>query len=126
LTAERRLRYVGGTFYSTTYGPTEASMLVITAPGAAVVTTTEVKRDIPGAFKVAEERRVYVTKDGQPIGGLVSMAMMELLEEALADRQIGAVAARRLEAIRAGDDDLIDADEFFTQADAVLAARPRR
>ncbi len=101
-------------------------MLVITAPGAAVVTTTEVKRDIPGAFKVAEEHRVYVTKDGQPIGGLVSMAMMELLEEALADRQIGAVASRRLEALRAGADELMDADDFFTKADAVLAARPLR
>ena len=69
---------------------------------------------------------MYVTKDGQPIGGLISMAMMELLEEALADRQIGAVASRRLEALRAGADDLMDADDFFTKADAVLAARPRR
>jgi hypothetical protein len=100
-------------------------MLVINAPGAAVVTTTEVKRDLPGTFKVAEERRVYVTKDGQPIGGIVSMAMMEFLEEALAERQMAKVAGERLEAVRAGSDELIDADDFFAKAEAVIAARRR-
>jgi hypothetical protein len=62
-------------------------MLVIKHPGAAVVTTTEAKRDLPGTFKVAEQMRVYVTKDGQPIGGLVSLEMMALLEQALAERE---------------------------------------
>lgn len=62
-------------------------MLVIKQPGAAVVTTTEAKRDLPGTFKVAEKLRVYVTKDGQPIGGLVSMEMMALLEQAIAERE---------------------------------------
>ncbi len=62
-------------------------MLVIKQPGAAVVTTTEAKRDLPGTFKVAEKMRVYVTKDGQPIGGLVSMAMMAVLEQALAEAE---------------------------------------
>lgn len=61
-------------------------MLVIKQPGAAVVTTTEAKRDLPGTFKVAEKLRVYVTKDGQPIGGLVSLEMMALLEQAIAER----------------------------------------
>ncbi|MHB8838896.1 MAG: hypothetical protein ACYC7F_08090 [Gemmatimonadaceae bacterium] len=61
-------------------------MLVIKQPGAAVVTTTEAKRDLPGTFKVAEKMRVYVTKDGQPIGGLVSMEMLAVLEQALAER----------------------------------------
>ena len=71
----------------------ELLMLLINAPGAAVVTTTEVKRDVPGTFKVAESHRVYVTKDGQPIGGIVSVAIMELLEEALSDRQMASIAA---------------------------------
>jgi hypothetical protein len=61
-------------------------MLVINQPGAAVMTTTEAKRDLPGALRVAEKMRVYVTKDGQPIGGLVSMEMMSLLEQALFER----------------------------------------
>ena len=61
-------------------------MFVINAPGAAIVTTSEAKRDIAGTFKVAEATRVYVTKDGQPIGGMVSMEMMALLEQSLAER----------------------------------------
>lgn len=61
-------------------------MLVIKHPDAAVITTTEAKRDLPGTFKVAEKLRVYVTKDGQPIGGLVSLEMMAVLERAIAEQ----------------------------------------
>lgn len=101
-------------------------MFVIKAPGAAVVTTSEAKRDIPGTFKVAENHRVYVTKDGQPIGGMVSMAMMALLEEALADRQMATVAAQRLAAVRDGSEELVEIDDFLGAADAMMAARARR
>jgi hypothetical protein len=70
-------------------------MLVIDAPRAAVVSTTEVKNDVRGAFKTAEEYRVYVTKDGQPIGGIISMAMMGILEDALENLQIAGIATDR-------------------------------
>jgi len=96
-------------------------MFVIKAPGAAVVTTSEAKRDIPGTFRVAERHRVYVTKDGQPIGGMVSMSMMAILEETLADRETTEVAASRLQSVRDGGDDLLDADDFFSQADAMVS-----
>jgi hypothetical protein len=36
------------------------------------------------------------------------------------------VAGRRLKSIRSGDDDLLEADDFFAQADAIMAARPRQ
>jgi hypothetical protein len=98
-------------------------MLVINAPGAAVATTTEVKRDIPGAFALAREHRVYVTKDGQPIGGIVSVAMMAVLEEALEDRRMAQVAGGRLKRIRSGADDLLEAADFFAKADAIMAGR---
>lgn len=101
-------------------------MLVIDAPRAAVATTTEVKKDVRGAFKVAEEHRLYVTKDGQPIGGIVSMAMMAVLEEALEDRKIASVATRRLAAVRSGAEALMDADDFFAKAGALMAARRGR
>lgn len=104
----------------------EVTVFVVNAPGAAVVTTSEVKRDVPGTFKVAESHRVYVTKDGQPIGGMVSMEMMAFLEDALIDNQMAAAAAERLAAIRAGSEQLLDADDFYAQAETVLAARPRR
>jgi hypothetical protein len=101
-------------------------MLVIDAPRAAVVSTTEVKKDVRGAFKTAEEYRVYVTKDGQPIGGIVSMEMMDLLENALENLQIARIATDRLAAVRTGADILLDAEDFFTQADAAVAARARK
>ena len=115
-----------GAVYGAIYSTGELRMLVINAPGAAVVTTTEVKRDVPGTFKVAESHRVYVTKDGQPIGGIVSVAMMEFLEEALSDRQMARIAARRHSAVVKGEDELLEADDFFAQADAAMLPGPRR
>jgi hypothetical protein len=99
-------------------------MFIVEAPFAAVVTATELKQDVRGAFTVAEEHRVYVTKDGQPIGGLVSMEMMAILEEALADRQLAAVAAERLAAVKDGADVLLDEKEFFARAAARKAGAP--
>ena len=101
-------------------------MLVIDAPRAAVVSTTEVKKDVRGAFKTAESYRVYVTKDGQPIGGIISMAMMGILEDALENLQMAGIATDRLAAVRTGADTLLDADDFFAQADAAMAARARK
>jgi hypothetical protein len=62
-------------------------MLVIHGPKAAVLTTTEAKQDLPGAFRTAARMPVYVTKDGKPIGGLVSMEMLALLQRARAERE---------------------------------------
>lgn len=101
-------------------------MLVIDAPRAAVVSTTEVKKDVRGAFKTAESYRVYVTKDGQPIGGIISMAMMGILENALENLQMAGIATGRLAAVRTGADTLLDADDFFGQADAAMAARAKK
>lgn len=100
-------------------------MLVIDAPGAAVLTTSEVKKDLPGTFKLAEERRIYVTADGRPIGGIVGMETMRLLEEFLPDLELFAVAASRLAAIRAGRDALLEEDEFQARAEARFAANER-
>ena len=93
-------------------------MFSVKAPFAAVVTSTELKQDVRGAFKLAEAHRVYVTKDGQPIGGLISMKMMAILDEVLSDRRLGKIAAKRLAAIQAGRDTLIDEKDFFVQAEA--------
>jgi PHD/YefM family antitoxin component YafN of YafNO toxin-antitoxin module len=99
-------------------------MFIVNAPLAAILTATELKQDVRGAFTAAEQHRVYVTKDGQPIGGLVSMEMMEILEETLADRQLAAIAAERLAAVDAGTDDLLDEKEFFARASSRKAAAP--
>jgi hypothetical protein len=97
-------------------------MIVIDAPGAAVVTTSELKQDLLGTFKLAAERRIYVTADGQPIGGIVGMETMHLLEEFLPDLELFAAASSRLAATRAGEDALLDEDDFRARAEAHFAA----
>jgi PHD/YefM family antitoxin component YafN of YafNO toxin-antitoxin module len=91
-------------------------MLVIKGSNAAVATTTEVRRNLKDVLEQAQTARVYVTNDGQLVGGIVSAEMMELLDEILADREMTRVAEQRLAAIRSGEDKLLDEDEFWTRA----------
>jgi prevent-host-death family protein len=91
-------------------------MLVIKGSNAAVATTTEVRRNLRDVLEQARTSRVYVTNDGELVGGIVSAEMMELLDEVLADREMAGVAAQRLEAIHSGQDTLLDEDDFWTRA----------
>jgi prevent-host-death family protein len=91
-------------------------MLVIKGSNAAVATTTEVRRNLKDVLEQARTSRVYVTNDGELVGGIVSAEMMELLDEVLADREMARVAGQRLEAIHAGQDTLLDEDDFWTRA----------
>jgi prevent-host-death family protein len=91
-------------------------MLVIKGSNAAVATTTEVRRNLKDVLEQARTARVYVTNDGELVGGIVSAEMMELLDEILSDREMTRVAEKRLTAIRSGEDTLVDEDEFWTRA----------
>jgi len=71
---------------------------------------------------VLQERRIYVTTDGKPIGGIVGTDTMQLLEEFLPDLELFAEAASRLAAIRAGQVGLVHEDDFRPRAEARLAA----
>lgn len=71
----------------------------------------------------AQEKPVYLLRDGEPVGGIVSIHMLELLQDVLEDRYISDMAEQRLEAIRDGSDELLDEDEFWAQADAIMASR---
>lgn len=91
-------------------------MLVIKGSNAAVATTTEVRRNLKDVLEQARTSRVYVTNDGELVGGIVSAEMMELLDEVLSDREMARVAEQRLAAARSGEDTLLDEDEFWTRA----------
>ncbi len=91
-------------------------MLVIKGSNAAVATTTEVRRNLKDVLEQAKTARVYITNDGELVGGIVGADMMELLDEILADREMVRVAERRLEAIRSGEQKLLDEDEFWSHA----------
>jgi prevent-host-death family protein len=90
-------------------------MLVIKGSNAAVATTTEVRRNLKDVLEQAKTARVYITNDGELVGGIVSADMMELLDEVLADRELARVAERRLKAIRSGEQKLLDEDEFWSR-----------
>ncbi len=91
-------------------------MLEIKSGSAAVATTTEVRRNLKAMFDRAKTTRVYVTNDGELVGGIVSPEMMDILDEALADREMVRIAGERLEEIRSGRQKLINEDEFWSRA----------
>lgn len=91
-------------------------MLVIKGSNAAVATTTEVRRNLKDVLAQARTARVYVTNDGELVGGIISAEMMGLLDEVLADREMALQAEHRLAAIRSGEDALLDEDEFWARA----------
>lgn len=110
---------VGVTLYADLKGDSydeNSAMLVIKGSNAAVATTTEVRRNLKDVLEQARTARVYVTNDGELVGGIVSAEMMEFLDEILSDREMALVAEQRLAAIRSGEDTLLDEDEFWTRA----------
>jgi hypothetical protein len=94
-----------------------------TRGSAAFATMGDLKTRARQTIEKAQEKPVYLLRDGEPVGGIVSIEMIELLQDVLEDRYIADVARQRLEALRNGTDDLLDEDDFWAQAEAVMAAR---
>ncbi len=90
---------------------------------AAIATIQDLKARLKATLDTAQEMPVYVTRGGEPVAGIVSMEMMEILQEAPEDRYIGHVAGERLQAIRSGEEELLDEKDFWVQADAAMTAR---
>lgn len=90
---------------------------------AAIATIQDLKTRLKATLDAAQEMPVYVTRGGEPVAGIVSMEMMEILQEALEDRYIGQVAGERLQAIQAGEEELLDEEDFWAQADAIMTTR---
>ena len=98
-------------------------MLVINGP-ALVATTTEAKKDLPGMFREACHRPVYVTSDGQHVGGIVSPQDMALLEAARSNETLVAEAAERYERLTSGATRRLTPAEFHAEAEALFADTP--
>ena len=94
-----------------------------TRGSAAFATMGDLKTRAKQTIQMAQEKPVYLLRDGEPVGGIVSIDMLELLQDVLEDRYISDIAQQRLEAIRDGSDELLDEDEFWAQADAIMASR---
>jgi PHD/YefM family antitoxin component YafN of YafNO toxin-antitoxin module len=94
-----------------------------TRGSAAFATMGDLKTRAKQTIEKAQEKPVYLLRDGEPVGGIVSIEMLELLQDVLEDRYISDVAQQRLQALRDGTDELLDEDDFWTRADAIMAAR---
>lgn len=94
-----------------------------TRGSAAFATMSELKNRAKQTIEKAQERPVYLLRDGEPVGGIVSIEMLEVLQDVLEDRYISDLARQRLQSLREGTDDLLDEDEFWVHADAVMAQR---
>jgi PHD/YefM family antitoxin component YafN of YafNO toxin-antitoxin module len=89
-----------------------------------VCSKSDLKNQTRQTVEKAQEKPVYVIRDGQPVAGIVSMEMMELLLDTLEDRHITAIASDRLQAIRKGAEELLDEESFWARADELMARRP--
>lgn len=89
--------------------------------GSRVTTISELKKDTKKTLEASQEAPVYVLKDGKPVAAVVSIEMVEMVNEARENRRLARIAARRLEAIEAGDDELMDEAAFWA---AVKKRRP--
>jgi tRNA-dihydrouridine synthase len=58
-----------------------------------------------------------------PVAGIVSMEMMEFLLDTLEDRRVAEIASDR-QAIRGGEEELLDEESFWARADEMMARKP--
>lgn len=90
---------------------------------AAFATMRDLKTQARRTIEMAQEKPVYLLRDGEPVGGIISMEMLDILQEALEDGYIAEVARARLDAIREGSEDLIDEEEFWARAEQAVGSR---
>ena len=90
---------------------------------AAIATMGDLKTRTKQTIEKAQEKPVYLLRDGEPVGGIVSLEMLELLQDALEERYMSAIAQARLKALREGDAELLEETEFWAEADAIMANR---
>jgi hypothetical protein len=109
-----------GTFYGTERRPVR---MFETRGSATFATMDDLKNRVRETLEKAQEKPVYLLRDGEPIGGVVSLEMLELLQDVLEGRYISSVAEQRLQGIREEQDDMLDADDFWAHADAAMAAK---
>ena len=94
-----------------------------TRGSAAFATMGDLKMRARQTIEAAQEKPVYLLRDGEPVGGIVSVRMIEFMNDMLEEQYISEVAGQRLQAIRDGKDELLDEDEFWRRAEAIMSER---
>jgi hypothetical protein len=85
---------------------------------AAFATMGDLRTRTKQTIARVQERPLYLLKEGEPIGVIVSIAMLELLQDVLQERYVSDVVQEGLGALRAGSDEL--------QEEAASGRRPTR
>jgi len=93
-------------------------MFTVRTPGTLVATISELKKHTRETVDAAKLAPVVIVRDGQPISTMISMELLEVLEEALEDRQLAKAAMDRLAAIEAGGEVPLEHGDFWAQVDA--------
>jgi hypothetical protein len=91
------------------------SVLEVRHP-ALVKTTTEVRGSIKETFEEAQENLVIVISNSDPVGAVIGLKHLKLLEQALERQEterLATIAEDRLRRLREGTEELLDEDEFW-------------
>jgi PHD/YefM family antitoxin component YafN of YafNO toxin-antitoxin module len=99
------------------------SVLEVKGP-ALVKTTTEIRGSIKETFEEAQETLVYVTSNSDPVGAVIGLKHLKLLEEAIEKQEterLAAIAEDRFRRLREGTEELLDENEFWASV-----PRPRK
>jgi hypothetical protein len=94
-----------------------------TKGSATIATVSELKNKSRRIVDSTARGPVHLLRDGEHVGTIISPAAAAFLAEALEERYLADVARARLAAIRAGEDELIPEEDFWAQADAIMAQR---
>lgn len=94
-----------------------------TTGSATIATVSELKNQSRKIMDSASRKPVHLLRDGEHVGTIISPEAATFLAEALEDRYVADVAHNRLAAIRSGEEELIPEEDFWAQADAIMARR---
>ncbi|HYN82512.1 MAG TPA: type II toxin-antitoxin system prevent-host-death family antitoxin [Gemmatimonadaceae bacterium] len=88
-----------------------------------IATITELKRSTKETLQASRDGPVYVLSDGKPVAAVVSIELVEMINEAIEDRRLGRIAGDRMDAISQNQESLLSEDDFWAR---VETSRPRR
>lgn len=94
--------------------------------GTTIATISELRSNAKQTLAASKTQPVVVIVDGQPAGALISMEKFAELQELEENARIARLAARRLERVRSGEDQLLEHDDFWAAARARAVTAPRR
>ncbi len=90
---------------------------------SSIATISELKRAPRKTLEASQWGPVYVTHDGKPVAAVVSLDMIDMINEAVEDRRLSRIAGERMEAISLNPKSLLGEDEFWGRVEARRSKR---